>query len=326
MQSIIFHSDCPDGIVSKEIIRVYLRNYKNLTPNIVPFKYGQSISKLSLHNSIWVDCCPESEEDFLLGLQNGCIYIDHHETVRSKFKKFFPQFSNQLIFGETFFGQSGASLTYDFVIKELLNSIPNLEKIRDFKKIFYKIQEFAALADTWQVSNKDFKQARAMSSLIKIIGNDIDLTQYPITMIAILQLANVYMQNKEKSDAEKSQHIQVMGFQIAPDNYLNVAILNESNISDISEILRSRENESADLIVGFTYIPTGNTFDVSYLLRSNDKFDCSLYAKSNGGGGHVKAAGFTKKAGYIDVNFDPINYIRDNLKVYLNLQKDSNVI
>jgi nanoRNase/pAp phosphatase (c-di-AMP/oligoRNAs hydrolase) len=123
-------------------------------------------------------------------------------------------------------------------------------------------------------------------------------------------MALAFEKNKQQQDARKAENIPLHAI-----GNLNVAILNDNHISDIAEILRNKEENHADLIVGFFYVPDGDTFKVVYSLRSNDVFDCSKYAKSNGGGGHVKAAGFTVNR--IGSEFNPINYLTDNLYNYL---------
>jgi oligoribonuclease NrnB/cAMP/cGMP phosphodiesterase (DHH superfamily) len=312
VSSVIFHSSCADGIVAKEMLRS-ASEFLNLNIiRFVPFQYGMKVRSTELnYKSIWVDCCPESEEDFLIGLQNGCIYIDHHETVKAKFQKWFSSYPDQLIFGETTFGHSGASLTYNFIINKFRQARIEPCYILDFDTIFYEIQKLAALADTWQADHKDFTKARAMSSLIATVGNEIDLIG---CHQGLINMAIAFDKNKRQQDAKKAANIPVTVFH----NGLKVAIINDMHISDIAEILRNREKDAADLIVGFFYIPEGSNFKIIYSLRSNDNFDCSNYAKLNGGGGHVKAAGFS-----FTVNqqpFDPILYFAENLHKYLNLQ------
>jgi nanoRNase/pAp phosphatase (c-di-AMP/oligoRNAs hydrolase) len=82
-----------------------------------------------------------------------------------------------------------------------------------------------------------------------------------------------------------------------PERVMKIAFMNtHDGISDVSEILRIEQN--IDLIVGWIIqkilIDGVPTDVISYSLRSNDKFDCSKFAKycNIRGGGHPKAAGF----------------------------------
>ena len=309
MTSIVYHSGCPDGIVAKEMIRTASNFIDYHNTIFVPFQYGMKVLDRDLKfGSLWVDCCPEDEGDFYNGLIQGCIYIDHHETVKAKFQKWFPQFPEQLIFGETNFGHSGASLTYNYIIKEFRKMKLDSHHIKNFDEIYCEIQRLAAIADTWQSVHPDFNKARAMSSLIATVGNELNI---PECHQGLIQMAIAYDKNKRQLDERKAANVKVNDL-----SGLNVAILNDSHVSDISEILRNREENPADLIVGFFYVPEGDNFKVVYSLRSNDNFDCSKFAKSNGGGGHVKAAGFS----YLikDHFFDPINYFYLNLASYRN--------
>lgn len=54
----------------------------------------------------------------------------------------------------------------------------------------------------------------------------------------------------------------------------------------------------ADLIIGFDHLVETTdvqTASIIYSTRSRSDFDCGSFCKSNGGGGHTKAAGFAVK-------------------------------
>jgi nanoRNase/pAp phosphatase (c-di-AMP/oligoRNAs hydrolase) len=290
MIEIIYHSNCPDGIIARNLLQTYffIRNIEHTT---VPYAYEHNFGHLE--NAIWVDCSPETWEEFEYGLNHNCQYYDHHESR----KEFFLKANNPCaVYGENKKLQSGAMLVYE-----------NFNKY-DVDYGIKRIATLAAIGDTWASDNYDFELARGMGAFISSIGNaykwenDYDREQ-------LLKYAEIF-KVKTQEEARKL----ASGAIIVNDVY-KIAFINSMHISNASEILRNEKQ--VDIIVGWEFFTENQKYyTCAVSLRSNDKFDCQEFAKYNGGGGHKRAAGLRFRMTNLEIN--PIHEFCEMLKSYLN--------
>jgi len=87
--------------------------------------------------------------------------------------------------------------------------------------------------------------------------------------------------------------------------------------SDVAEALRQRHPELEAVVAGFSYVvdKPGSEPKLVYSLRGLNGFDVCALAKTNGGGGHKAAAGFSMSMN--DIEVDPYEEIRARLEMFL---------
>lgn len=291
MIEIVYHSNCPDGIVARNLLRThYAINQVEFTE--VPYNYEPNFGHLK--DAVWVDCSPGTWEEFQEGLIHGCTYLDHHESRKEFFVKANHPYA---IYGENSELQSGAMLVYE-----------NFNKHNcDYGNIA-KIARLAAIGDTWASTDPDFELARGMGAFITSVGNAYEWnTDYEREQL--LKYAEIF-----KIKAQEEARKLASGAIVVNDAY-RIAFINSMHISNASEVLRNERQ--VDIIVGWEFFTENQKYyTCSVSLRSNDKFDCQAFAKFNGGGGHKKAAGFRFRMTNLEIN--PVHELREMLEFYLN--------
>ncbi len=272
---IVFHSGCPDGIIARDIVSI--AGDIDLD-NIHAFQYNQDVPDNFYYDTIWVDCCPQNEDDFKIGLDRNCIYLDHHNTIKDKFLKYFPMYPTQLTFGQTEFGESGAVLAYNYVKTHQTDTFARVSK-------YSKLCKLVGISDCFITNSPQFQLGRNIAGLISLFGNEFDLNYVPEETIYMLADA------LEKRNKERDQKLIDGAFITHRCSGYKIAIINNLQISDVAE--RLRNEQSVDLIVGFS-MQSVETIGCKtiYSLRSNDRIKVNQFAKEHGGGGHDKAAGF----------------------------------
>lgn len=269
MDKIVYHNADCDGIVSKCLMQTYLPDGNTL--ETIGYNYEKDYDRGMLKDAYWVDCSPATDEEFLLGLKQGCVYIDHHDTRKPLFVKYKEEYERQLMYGDSEFRWSGASLV-EIYLKD------------HFDKSALEHHQFlidlTAIADTWQKNSTYFNQARNFSKFVSMIGIDFKLPDTINKERYLLTLVDSFSSNceREANKIAESANNECIG-------NLKVAFINNIDISDASEILRNKED--VDLIVG--YVKNKCLYDLSF--RSKESYDCSILAKKLGGGGHKCAAG-----------------------------------
>lgn len=263
MKEIIYHSNCCDGIIGREIL------HQCLCPEaaFVPYNYESDFGHLD--GAIWVDCSPKKLDDFIWGLENGCVYLDHHETQQEFFDYIFqerPDLAHLISFGNK--EQSGAWLAYAYV---------------GYPEAYREVARLAKIADCFISDQPDFALARAMSKFVSSIGNK--FTYSVISFEYFLALVKAFQEKNEARAKMLAKSAYIFPKASLPEAQLKVAFINNSEISDASEILRNEYG--CDIIVGYTMSNNG----IYISMRSNDNFNCSEFCKKLGGGGHKNAAG-----------------------------------
>ena len=273
IQRVYYHGSCPDGITSREILK---QQYKD-TVEYIPYYFTEF--KEIPKNAIFVDCCPKEHqvEDVL---KNGGVIIDHHESVKDLLLKLSIHYCNQIIFDTGINKRSGALLAHSFLLyvgKTIPAQILNTTG---------QYAHYISIGDTWQVDNPDFAFARKLGKFITFFGNNFSIDfSIPMNKELIEQFGNAEMR-RQRAYAKSAINTTYIGVG-------NIFFINQLNMSDAAEILRNERD--ADLVVGWEFkIDYDNKPTIVYSLRSKENgFDCSVFAKKNGGGGHKAAAGFS---------------------------------
>jgi hypothetical protein len=288
IDKVFYHGDCTDGIIAREIL-------SNAFPNLKFIPYYFTEFKNVPKNALFIDCSPKGYQ-LEEALSNGCCIADHHEDSLVGLEKF-PN-TNQIMFGENSKSESGARLAVA-VVEDFFG----MGAVSDAEK---QIATLISLSDTWQKDDERFPYARQMAGYISFFGNrfDFELSEL-LKMEEIIKAFGKVRSNDQASLARNAIRVQEANYKLA--------FVNEVNMSDAAAMLK---NEGIDIIVGFliNYEPNEKKNIIRYSLRSNEKFNCRLFCKSRGGGGHELAAGFSE---VFDVYTAPISEFLDVFRNYI---------
>ena len=266
IDTVYYHGSCPDGIIAREVLKL-----SNKPLKFFPYYFDEFANIPS--NALFIDCSPKSYQTEL-ALQNGCLIAEHHTSFDYDY---WHPFHNQILFGENSNAESGAELAL-WLLGVYDPSYHNERVIELVRHI--------AISDTWKKDDPDFAYARMIAGYVGFFGND--FSQDLETLLT--ERGNLIREFGKVQDRQQERYA-ATAIRTAIDDH-KVAFINETNISNASELLR---NEGNDVIVGFKIIfdPKINENIIIYSLRSNERFDCSVFCKKNGGGGHKAAAGFS---------------------------------
>ena len=274
IKTVYYHGSCPDGITSREILKLQF-------PDLIYIPYYFTEFKKVPDHALFIDCSPKSNQVEEC-LRNSCLIAEHHDSFNDSFNKWFPLYPDQMLIGDTKKAESGAILALELVRQLGLGDDLNLAYIQHVARLI-------AISDTWQNSHEEFEYARMLAGYIAFFGNDFceELADLYLKRDVILSFGRV---QQKKQEQYARQAIKVG----------KVAFINELNMSNAAEILR---NEGSDLVVGYTtkFEPNENRNITIFSLRSKeDGFDCSAFCKAHGGGGHKAAAGFSVDYGLME--------------------------
>jgi hypothetical protein len=311
VKTIVVHDNCPDGVASAILlhdslpqaeIRFMQHNtdaLKALVPepgylfcDFVPYVPTKTVDGV-LKNDLdalkpWIDA--------------GTLVLDHHKGVQDVVEAFGPKrghFGNE----KTEPGVCGAVLAFRHVWR-LVNPVEDATDtvaIEEQKRA----EEFATLAgvrDTWLNTHPWWRDACAQAEMLRFypvehwlsIGSPFSSAMVPIweERRAIGRLLIERMEKSVQKTIESAYRFtSAKGTKVVTFDGLKTT-------SDAAEALGTE----ADLIIGFSYIVENGTPKMLLSTRSHTDFDCLAFAKSNGGGGHTRAAGFNRAVVPHDLN------------------------
>ena len=306
---IITHLNCPDGMASA----ILLYDALKIEPEF--YVHGMdSFQHLKVTpKTLFCDICPPAHlvDQFVA---TGGIVLDHHKAAQSSVVKFGERgvFADEKLAP----GVSGAYLAFNEVWRPAM-----LQGISVRHSLAENFVRLVGIRDTWQRQSKDWEiachQAAALifypwkywKSQVDRNGHDGD-TQY-LALTDEMVVGKLIHENrliKAQQCAEDALISDIHG--------LRVAVFNDSDklTSDVAELLRQ---EGINIIVGFSYYKSNIDMKfpvLSYNLRSDGSFDVAQFSTVFDGGGHTKAAGYTKT---ICKNADPYSIILNDLDTYI---------
>lgn len=294
IKTVLYHGSCPDGIISREILKkVFGTSVRYVPYYFDEFKEGEIPSF-----SLFVDCSPKSHQVEQC-LRQGCLIAEHHDSFIDSFHKFDEIYQWSMIFGKNEYQESGVTLA--LTIAGIVDPTWHDERVHD-------LEHLISMSDTWKKDDPQFDLARMYAGYISFFSNDFcedicTLTEKEATIRAFGKVQERVQRNYAK------------GAILFDVDHLKVAMINGLNMSNAAEMLRSEKN--IDLICGFQvqYDDRQQKNITIYSMRSKeDGFDVSAFAKANNGGGHKAAAGFTVA---YEMGNDPIDLFRRMVDSYL---------
>ena len=271
IKTIYYHGSCPDGITAREILK-----YATLIVDFRSFYFTEL--KHIPSNALFIDCSPKAHQVEAC-LKNGCVIAEHHESFTESYCKFNEAYPGTMILGDTSKAESGAILAWAIV-----DQIQGCEYLPDYVRA---IARLIAIGDTWQKDDPNFEYARMLGGYIAFFGNDfcMDLRDLADGEEAIKAFG--YVQKRK-------QEMLARGAIRYTEGKVKLAFINELNMSNAAEILRSEDD--IDIVVGYItkYDNLKKKNIVIFSLRSKENgFDCAAFCKRLGGGGHKAAAGYS---------------------------------
>ena len=94
---VYFHSNCPDGIISRNFLQYLRSRGMNDFTGVEYHAHNPGKSAEVVEGAVFVDLSPipEQYEEFL---EAGAVILDHHNTVLPLFEKFKDKYPDQLVF------------------------------------------------------------------------------------------------------------------------------------------------------------------------------------------------------------------------------------
>jgi len=300
VDEIIVHDNCPDGVASAMILhdalpdaKVVFCQYETELHKTMPAKAGQLFADFSPHRS--------RVQEFL---DVGAIVLDHHSGPAATVTKAFAEKGLGAYADEKLDpGVCGAMLAYMQVWKPLVqeewmvhtnelvkDSMPPPVETGPVSDRLRTVRELAVLAgirDTWQKDSPRWREACEQSEAIRfwpwerVMETPWDRWQSellaigPVLFDRNLKHVSKCIEGSYKFTSDKGRRVTVFEG-LKPS-------------SDAAEMM----GDTNDLTIGLGFFYEGGEPKLIFSTRSRGDFHCQNFALAHGGGGHVKAAGFS---------------------------------
>lgn len=279
---VITHANCPDGIISAAIIRQVL---PRVSVEFCQYNTPQTNNLQVTPGMLFVDFTPPPRLVDAC-IDAGAIVLDHHKGQEETIKRF----GERGVFADERSepGVSGATLAY----REVYSA---LDALSNADVTMFSLMRLIGVRDTWQKNAPEWELACAVSAAVTHMGEDYWLTHGPRIEAIHCDIGRACLRQRHGYVERALRQLFVF-----EHNDIKVAVFSDTNgvISDVGEEIRKRK--IADVTCGFFYTRNegqGNEdMTLVYSLRSNYRFDVAEFAKTLGGGGHTRAAGFSVPA------------------------------
>lgn len=279
VRTVITHADCPDGVASAIFLHDALprAEVRFLRPG------SKELAELpATPGMLFCDISPPEArvQEFV---DVGAIVLDHHKTAR----KVVEAFGERGIFGDevTMPGVCGAVLAFAHVWSPTVAPMTHIhERARQFARL-------AGVRDTWQRQHRDFRRALVQGAMLLFYPPESWLAiEEPFEKSDLwnerMEVGEVVFAGRERDVANA---VKRSFRETVPRSGTRIVIFEGSHLtSEAAELI----DVDADVVVGFGFVAEANEPRMRVSMRSHTTFDCALMARTFGGGGHTKAAGF----------------------------------
>ena len=285
VKTLITHARCPDGTASALIVQDALR--RKLDIKFMQYTTPEHINLPATPGMLFVDFSPPRErlQEFV---DAGALCLDHHKSQRDIIEAFGPEHS---IYGDEANdpGVSGAVLAWQHIWQR---HHPEANVSDSYYRQW--VGTFARLIgvrDTWQKASSDWDVACATASALMFFPSPEDAIALGLPNLCEgwntrYGWAGAVTYDKHQA---RAKYMAEHAYRWTSPSGTKLALFQGATMaSDATEHV-----PDADLVVGFDVQYEGNIVKYIYSSRSRKDFDCASFAKKHGGGGHVKAAGFS---------------------------------
>lgn len=288
---IVSHENCSDGIASAMLLRNVLPKAK-----VTFCQYETTLHKTLVPEPGMVFCDFSPHITRVMDFMDvGAIVLDHHGGPAKEVTLAFAELGLGAFADEKADpGVSGALLAYREVWEPLFNDSMDPTRGRDLiPQGAHELALLAGIRDTWQKNDSRWREACAVAEALRFWPWD-HVEKYTAIQSwpQLLAIGPVLMDRNEK----KLDKIIEGAFQHLSGKGRRVTIFEGLKpTSDAAEKL----GDTNDLTMGMAFFtektPDGQTQQVMiFSNRSRGSFNCRNFALAHGGGGHIKAAGFSR--------------------------------
>lgn len=326
VKTIITHDNCADGLMSAILLKDAYSQI-GLSPEIKFVQYGTEAYKTlkPAPDVLFCDFSPfvpdikvmvdgvetkvPDPEKLKPWVDSGQIILDHHKGA----KAIVAAHGDLGVFGDEVDhpGISGAFLAFrevwlPFYYFAHLKGVPDEHDkvVETVESEAHTARDYAVLVgirDTWQNKDPRWREACILAEVMRFypkeewLGDNRVLPFHPGNQgfwAERLKLGNLLWTKHEKTILKC---LSKSWFYTSPKGTRVVIFQGTKQSSDVAEHM----DQQADLIMSFDYEcetpPETKPIakKIAYSLRSHTNFDCMKFAKTLGGGGHTKAAGFS---------------------------------
>ena len=280
--TLVTHARCPDGTASALIVQDALP--QKIDVKFVQYNTPGHTQLEAKPGLLFVDFSPPRErlQEFISA---GALVLDHHKSQRDIIEAFGP---DQSIYGDEVVepGVSGAVLAYRHIWKPLkpINGSSYPHWVSNFAQLI-------GIRDTWQKDSPDWDQACAYASALMFFPSAEDALALGLPNLCVgwesrYGWAGVVSYDKHVA---RAKYVAEHAYRWTSPNGTRLALFQGTSVS--SDAIGYLPD--VDLVAGFDVICEEGIVKYLYSLRSRRDFDCSSFAKKHGGGGHIRAAGFS---------------------------------
>jgi len=271
---VIYHSRCPDGMCAAWCADLYFRDKPDVEVEFYPAVHNKPppLKRVAKADVVYIVDFAYSREDLIKirDLTDMLKVLDHHKSSEAS--------CHGLDFCEFDMDRSGAGMSWDYFFPN--EDRPWLVDYIETRDIWTwkwpTAEEVLAFLDTLPISFETYD---------KIHKGDITFGECRDKGEAIVQYIEMY--NKETASAGT----RFITFQCpSGEIYFDVPIVNAS-YKGISQLVHEI-CQGHDFGIGWFRRHDGK-YQFSVRVSEDSTFDASKFCKSFGGGGHVKASGFT---------------------------------
>ena len=283
VKTLVTHARCPDGTASALIVMDALP--QKIDVKFVQYNTPEHVQLEATPGMLFVDFTPPRErlQEFV---DAGALVLDHHKSQRDIIEAFG---SDHSIYGDETKdpGVSGAVLAWQHIWlqhKHMTSNSSYGQWVANFAKLI-------GIRDTWQKTSPDWERACATASALMFFPSPEDAIALGLPNLCVgwdtrYSWAGTVTYDKHKA---RAKYVAEHAYRWLSPSGVRAALFQGASLSsDGVEHL-----PDTDLVVGFDVIYEGCVVKYIYSCRSRTDFDCSSFARKYGGGGHVRAAGFS---------------------------------
>jgi hypothetical protein len=299
VRTIVTHAECADGIASALILRDALPGARVV---FVQHNTPEHRDLAVEPGMLFCDMVPVRERAHAFA-GAGTIVLDHHRGAADVV----ALFGKRGVFADESAepGVSGAMLAYREVWEPMTNNPNERDSTRAAVSAFAVL---AGIRDTWQRNDPRWREACAQAAALRFWPADLLLAGGLDLIEQRLAIGEVLLDRDEERDTKslaEAHRFEVDG--------LRVVCFDGLHTSDIAD------RADADLVLGWHYQTEGQKQKMVVSCRSRNGFSCLDFAKANGGGGHMRAAGFAMAC----PPENPYRALRDVLCAYMTQRQRS---
>lgn len=279
---VIYHGRCADGTCAAWCADLYFRGMEDVEVEYYPAKHNTPppYKRIERADRTYIlDFCYPREELVRINKLTDLQVIDHHISAQAE--------CHGLDFCEFDMDRSGAGMSWD-------HFFPGVERPWHV--------DYVETRDIWTWKWPNAKAALAYLDTLPIGFetfdklHDRDIEHGECVQKGEAILAYIRQSNNETVMASMRQ----ITFQSAIGIHFDIPVVNTTHFG-ISELLNSIA-DGHDFVLGYFKRNDGK-YQYSARVSADSSFDVSKLAKSYGGGGHAKAAGFTLDREIVELPF-----------------------